>query len=241
MQLFETMMLSTILLVSVSLLQFVPCYSEAIENVVEEKVNLKSQIETINQQVEKWYQSEFDLMRKIKGAMGFPSYAQRQSEEKHWPRGMMKILQVATGVPTADAIDMAEVRRIIGGLQLNYIEEEMELNNNIWKYFTKKLSFNDKLADMMDSYRLHESMCAPFRQHGDDDFNFSSAIKDLIRMKRENYIDDYSFIVQVVNTQDAISPLYSATLICRRLDEQRGIHIPGDHAKIVKYWPYAIE
>lgn len=234
-----TIMLATVLLVSVGLLQFFSYRIEA--KIGTDEVNFDIQIQIIEREVEKWYQSEFNLLRKIKKAMGFVSDAQRQSEEKHWPRGMMKILQVATGVPAASPIDMAEVRRIVGGLQLDRNTEKTDFKNNLRNYFTKKLSYRDNLSDLMDSYRLHEDLCSPFRRKGDGNFNFTTAIKDLMVLKREKRIDDHPFVAAVIDHKDARSPLYSATWICRYLDEQRSIHIPGDREKIVKDWPYAIE
>ena len=180
---------------------------------------LDGQIQMIQGEVEKWYRKETDYVRSLKAAVGIASSAHKQSQHTHWPRLMMRVLQVATGVPPSGEVDMLKVNRICYGLKNQVTPIQQEFLANFGEFLRTKFVM-DRLKDLSTFLRQIKEMCTPFREekylHGS--FNFLGAIRGMIVIKNMEKINDDTFNAKVVSTSQSIAPLYSAAMICQNMD-----------------------
>lgn len=222
------------------------CYPS---QVVRGQEHFLAQIRTINEEVERWFNKESKFATSFKAAFGVTNDAHRQSESYCWPRQMMKVLQVAIGVPSSSPVDMTRAAIIAAGLKHNSAPIVKEFQVNFGQFLATKLKNKDKTNDLVILKRETEELCGPYRLENKGNFNFGGAIADLILSKETENVDVDFFIDRVVNTLQPIATLYTSAMICRAIDamidemsvsgEFTVMETKIDSGNVVGDWPYA--
>lgn len=212
--------------------------------------SFSKQIETINQEVEKWYQKTTKAVKKMKLFNCVSTEANLQSVESHWPRQLMKVLQVATGVSSSSKVDMTEVSRLLTGIRHNDKRIEEEFGSNLAKFLLARwelemefnISFNEKSDVFILVENIKNELCGPFQPESGKYFDFKGAVNDLIKMAMVN---NDQFLEQVVRSNKPIAPLYSAAMICRLIVEglseennQFKVDVTSNNNHRINDWPY---
>lgn len=218
--------------------------------------SFSKQIEMINQEVEKWYHKESNIGKNLK--LMFASYtdANLQSVQTHWPRQLMRVLQVATGVSSSSQVDMTRVFRILEGLRQNKKPIEVEFRANIGEFVSTKfileleynMYFDDKddLGEFIEEVK--DELCIPFRQDKNKKyFDFEGAINDLIQTAKAENIGNEQFVEQVIRSNEPIAPLYSAAMICQLIidglsqdNQQFKFEVSSHNNHVINNWPYSV-
>lgn len=185
-----------------------------------------AQIHNINAKVDEWYEKEFNLASASKTILGMAtSDAHHQSKSNHWPRQLMRVLQVATGLASKDMIDMSKVNRIVAGLKHEdkSIQEEFQANYAFFlatkfKSDIKHLTGDLRHVSQSEFQKQTNALCMPYRHDTKGYYNFNGAINKLVDYAKVENVDDRRFFDRVVYTKDSIAPLYAAATICQIID-----------------------
>lgn len=179
------------------------------------------QIRTINEEVEKWYNTESHSVKNVNESSDHTSEAYLQSKDKHWPRQMMRVLQVATDLPSSSEVDMTKVARISSGLYNKDPKIVGEFHWNINRFLRlEKRKYDEKDVKIYAKYIYYgqmKSLCTPYSLHSKEYFNFQKAINELLEFAKVEKLSDEQFSELVLNTSQPITPLYSAAWICQVL------------------------
>lgn len=216
-----------------------------------------AQIKSINGEVEKWYQEEW-----ADGNEGFfqmTHTALQQCEEHHWPRRMVRVLQVATGINFFNPIDRVKIARTLAGLQLFNEPVMMEFLERFWNYLGTKFKYESNFDSSLgqDKYvkaiiefmnPVKEQLCLPYRDNTEGSFNFYNAINELVRLKQVENVSSKEFLDKVVFTTEPISLLYATAKICQAIDGVIGTVLPDQQldlhmsfTEVHKKWPYEVQ
>lgn len=205
-----------------------------------------AQLESIKKALEDWYQ-QWSFAKNFKTYAGcITSEAEMQSKKNHWPRKVLRVLQVATGVPTSSIIDMKEVARVASGLKQNNHELQQEFLNNIKGFLSRTFTYKYKLDDLDEFDSQKNELCGSLRS--DHNYNFEHAINELILSTLQENVYHEHFIENRVDTDNTFGPLYSASLFCRFIDAIPGafgesnrefrLDLPKNIDEVIGYWPY---
>lgn len=216
--------------------------------IVKGQKDFSMQIKIINEEVNKWYKKETSIAKDVKAFLCHASEAHLQSKANHWPRQMMKVLQVATGVYTSSRIDKISTILITAGLKHNVLPFKEEFMLNFKQFLATQLKYVDQTDDMSEFVLMGQknALCAPYRSENERYFDFKGAINDLVQIAKIENIDDKQFVERVVRTDEPISQLYSASIICQIIDALTGevttdkIKLELDASKLheIHAWPY---
>lgn len=149
--------------------------------------------------------------------------AYRQSVRLQWPRQLMSVLQVTTGVSLTSRVDMVRVARIVSGLKHNKAPLRLEFLANLEQFLAVeselKSTINSDMNDRVDITNsiahMQDMLCRPYRPNSEGYFNFHSALNNLIQLKKRENVDDKQFVRQVIISGQPVAALYSATIICQ--------------------------
>lgn len=175
--------------------------------VVAKQSNFLAQIQFIDQGISNWYKRESKYAT-LKAIVLSPSDAYFQSRGFHWPRKMMRVLQLATGTNASGGLDSLKIHRVVAGLKNKDSETQEEFMGYYNEYSRKH------------SPQLVNELCAPYRPGPYEYFNFFGAINDLVKMKEDEKVDDNKFFSELFQTK--VGMLYSAALVCQYLDSVTG-------------------
>lgn len=243
--------IKVISIVAVAVVFIVSYYSVAM---VRGEGSFLKQIETINQELEKWYLKQSNIAKKMKIILCVSSDANRQSVISHWPRKLMKVLQVATGVSSSSHVDMTQVSRIVTGLRQNIKPIQEDFEDNIVKFIFTKVdheleldkSFDEKTDLAKFTEDVKDDLCSPFRRENEMNFDFKGAIDDLIETAKAENIVDEIFVEHVIKTIKPIAPLYSAAMVCQLIldglsENNRvfNLDFSSNNNHGINDWPYA--
>lgn len=197
------------------------------------------QIQTINEEIDKWYKEESVSAQSFSESFDATSEAYRQSKDYHWPSQMMRLLQVVTGVSPSSQIDKISVIRMTSGLKYKDLAVQREFIANFGKFLTTKFESKDQAAALKREVfvGLKETLCAPYRGESEAHFNFRSAINYLVRYARSENVDDERFNQHVVYTNQPIAQLYSAALICQFIDSIEANVVPENDRQLKLDFP----
>lgn len=195
----------------------------------------QDQVKKINREVEEWFNRE-----NARASTEVKSLAHVQSEEKHWPLEMIKVLQVATGEDIGDMIKLNKVSRIASGLKQKNYAEKHEFLRNIKKYLTRTFKHAYKGDDREEFSRQRNELCEPLRST--TYFHFQSAIDQLTSTASKEFIEN------TIKTDKIFGPLYSAAFLCKVIDNVQGgydvhslkyeINMPRNIDTSIGRWPY---
>lgn len=241
--------MKSICVLSCAALAFAVLIKNASIGVVMGQSHFSAQIETIDKEIDKWFKEEssFDTTGKII-INSLTDKAHFQSKKHHWPRQMMKVLQLATGKSQKSKIDRSEVLRIVAGLRKGNPGTQQEFMENLVKFIRSKFTSNEADSKRDVYLKQVQRMCVPFRADSKGHFNFRQAIINLIRYAKEENIDDEKFLDCIVYTKQSISLLYSAAIVCQLVESitsklvgQNGrveLLLPENSEKKINAWPY---
>lgn len=218
---------------------------------VAEPERFLAQLETISQEIDKWYtEEESNLTKNFKQTFGINSDAHRQIVRYRWPRQMTRVLQLATGVSPSSRVDMIKVTRIIAGLKRDAPFAKQEFLENFRKFLVTK--FGHDAGDVDEIIKeTQDELCKPYRPDSEGYFNFYDAINNLVELMELEDVDIRAFAHYVMNFNKPIAPLYSAAMICQVIDvitaekiskaviEDVGLDIARDDQNKINDWPYA--
>lgn len=230
----------------VAVVLFIGCSSIGM---VRGTITFESEIKAINDAVEHWYKEELNVESNVMAAVCLSCEAHGQSKEHHWPRQMMKVLQLATGVSSSDAIDEESLVKVAAGLRDNDEQTKKEFQAHLEKASEKKtfLKITENLKRRAYS-KLVDHLCDPYRSSTNRDFVLKAEIERLIRLKEYENIDDSEFYKRVVYSDEPISQVYTAAMICQLIQETSAIDghsskhldlvLPIDSKTEIGNWPY---
>lgn len=212
--------------------------------------SFSGQIQFINEEVDNWYNTELNSATGFKEIFNVFSDSHYQSELNHWPKQMMRVLQVATGIPESNGIVPLFVGRIASGLKQNDLAIQQEFLHYFEEFLATKfesdsLKTNSK-RDVLENQVME--LCAPYIAGSEGYFNFQGAIDDLIRLKKKENVSDREFSLEIALTRDSITPLYEAAMICKVIEamsreatedgEQLKLQLPRNSRQVLREWPF---
>lgn len=197
-----------------------------------------NEIEILKNEMEKWYQSEVGarLAKGVKATLGFASEADKQTAKRHWPKKLMRVLQVVLDKPVTSAIDLQYVRNMADGLRRHDVQMEQEFRRNLANYANKKITIKSDSFDDPDGTKryseLMAKLCKPFRSpplatvsseknneiQQQRAYDFNGIIYQLVTMLFfDDYfgLDDRIFISEIQVKNDTTWALYAADYMCR--------------------------
>lgn len=210
------------------------------------------QIDRINDKIEEWYINEWNVASDAKAGICMSSEARRQSKDNKRHREMMRVLQLATGVSSSDAIGTERLVEVAAGLRYNDEETKHEFQSHLQKFLQSKYKHTD-VTSAEKRRRLGKilvELCDSFSENKQRKIRFRNNISKLILLKEKENIDDNEFYKHVVYTDEPISGLYTAALICQLIETITVIDRPSetgidlilpdarDRTSEISTWPY---
>lgn len=234
---------------AVAVILFMSCISIG---VVRGVLTFEQQLKNMNEAIEAWYNKEFNIASNVREAICLSCSAHKQSKEHHWPRQMMRVLQLATGVSSSNAVDNESLIKVASGLRYNDEPTKEEFQDRFEKLLIKKQLVDIAPFNVRKTFdKLVDQLCEPYRvarTNSDQHYAFKSEIDRLIRLKEYENINDDDFIKQVVYTDEPIAGLYTAAMICKLIETTRANDVPSglslelilpkDSTTEIGNWPY---
>lgn len=211
--------------------------------VFEEQRRFLDRIRHFNEAVDIWYN------KKSSSSKNFDtnSEAHQQSKDNHWPRELMRVLQVAAGLPLTVQVDMKKILLITSGLKHKDMPIQKEFVANFNNFIHSKFKADDKTDEMKRHVFVAQTdeLCGHFIEGKKDEFNFDYDLRDLVKMRMSQFLSYEQFVERVVRSNQPIAPLYSAAIICRVIidgvtedPKQFELQLPLDSERIIDEWPY---
>lgn len=217
--------------------------------------------------MEQWFKSESNTcLSKVKKRI-YSNEVTKQSEKFHWPKRMLRILQVTEGKSINEPVDMVTIQSIAQSLKRHDRTAISLVLRHLEKYASDDISIyeasNDEEAKKAYANSI-KKLCKPFlgktqrssSSSGKTKFQFRKMIKKLLEMNKIKTflgIDTQRTLLMDETTATMMVPLYTTAFLCRYIKHfriRKSRNITGDRYfeldvsdnidTVMRDWPYTL-